>query len=237
VSLVGKVIEAIREKGPGEGLRFVVDRAKTYVVDPREIILLAVDLRDPKNLVRDRDRKDGFALVDLDRAIVPRVASMLERTAPERIPNLSDRLDQGMSGFVAEDAGSVAGYVFYRRGSSDPTADIHPDLAWLPIAPREDEVYTFDYFIPEDRRGLGNLFARGVQARQAELGMVRSYGYVYAHNKAALWLYRTIGWKEIGRVKEHKLLLRFSVIQDRLYFVRQYDRALIGPLPQAWIER
>jgi hypothetical protein len=232
VSLLTKAVSAIIEKGPKEGIRYVWEHAKTYAVDrDRHIVLLKVDLRDPKNAVREKDRVPGFRLSALDREIVPRIESMLRATEPARVSNVSDRLSQGMSGLVAELDGEIAGYVFYTRGSDDPNVRAHPDLAWLPISPRADEVYTFDYFIPESRRGLGNLFARAVQEKQRDLGFAASYGYVYATNRAGLWLYRTIGWKEIGRITEHKILLKLAVVGDRLFFIRQYDRALICRIP------
>ena len=232
MSLVGRAIEAVVEKGPREGLRFVWDRAKTYVVDEgRELVLLRVDLTEAKNRVRDRDKKDGFRLIDLEPSTVGRVQDMLQKTAPARIPNVEDRLAQGMSGLIGEQDGEVIGYVFYRGGSDDMSARVHPDLDWIPFSPKKDEIYTFDYFIPEAKRGLGNLLARSVQERQHELGYVASYGYVYADNRAALWLYRTIGWKEIGRIREQKLLLKFALVEDRLFFIRQYDRKLIGRVP------
>jgi hypothetical protein len=232
VSRVRKVLDAVVEKGPKEGARFVWERARTYLIDAdREIVLLAVDLSDPKNHVRERDQNLGFRLLPLEPTLVPRIEAMLATTEPARIPNLNDRLAQGMSGLVAELDGEIAGYVFYCTGSDDPTARVHPDLDWLPLRPRGDEAYTFDYFIPESRRGLGNLFARAVQERQHQDGLTASYGYVYAANRAGLWLYRTIGWKEIGRIKEHKLLLKLAVVGDRLFLIRQYDRALICRVP------
>lgn len=232
MSLLGKAIGAIADKGPREGVKFVWERAKTYVVDGnREIILLRVDLTNPKNRLRSRDEKAGFRLHDLTPELVPRIEEVLRATEPARVPNLTDRLAQGMSGLVGELDGEIIGYVFYRAGSDDPSDRIHPDLDWLPLAPRSNDVYTFDYFIPERHRGLGNLFARAVQDRQHRDGFVASYGYVYAQNRAALWLYRTIGWKEIGRVVEHKILIKLALVEDRLFYVRQYDRAFLGRLP------
>jgi hypothetical protein len=223
---------AVVEKGPKEGARFVWDRARTYVVEgDRQIVLLKVDLADPKNHVRDRDRLPGFELLELDHRLVPRIEAMLSATEPARVPNVTARLSQGMSGFAAEIDGEIAAYVFYTKGSDDPTLRVHPDLDWIPFAPRGDEVYTFDYFVPESRRGLGNLFARAVQQRQHQLGYRASYGYVYAHNRAGLWLYRTIGWKELGRITEHKLFLKLALVGDRLFWIRRYDRPLICRLP------
>ncbi len=233
MSLLSKALGAVVEKGPREGARYVWARAKTYLVDgDREIVLLAVDLTESKNRLRDRDRETtGFRLLDLDRGIVQRIEVMLARTEPARISNVADRLDQGMSGLVAELDGEIAGYVFFTRGSDDPEAHVHPDLGWLPIRPRADEVYTFDYFVPEEHRGLGNLFARAVQERQHQLGFKASYGYVYAANRAGLWLYRTIGWREIGRLMEHKILLRFALVGDRVFLIRKYDRRPLFRVP------
>jgi hypothetical protein len=232
VSLFSKAVSAVVEKGPKEGAKFVWERARTYFVDGnRELVLLRVDLTDPKNHVRAKDQAAGFELVEMSANLVPRIVGMLKSTEPARAPNVPDRLRQGMSGLVALVDGEIAAYVFFVPGSDDPARTVHPDLQWLPIRPAAGEVYTFDYFVPESRRGLGNLFARAVQQRQHEMGFTASYGYVYAANRAGLWLYRTIGWKEVGRIKEHKVLLKLAVVGDRLFWIRQYDRRLICRVP------
>ncbi len=231
-----QALEALKTKGAKEGARFVWERGRGYVYDPgRVIILMRVDLTVPKNRIRPRDQDDRFQLLDLDYGLLPRIDAMLSRTEPARVGNAKARLDQGMKGYVAEYNGEIVGYVFHVGGEDDPSQRVHPDLDWIPIRPRADEVYTFDYFIAPDARGAGNLFARSVQQAHFDSGFRNEYGYVYATNKAALWLYRTIGWKEIGRITEHKVLLKFAVVQDRLYKIEPFSRTLVSALPKGLI--
>lgn len=220
------------EGGPRGAARQLGEELRYRLYQPdRQLVLLRVDLSEPKHRLRGRDQDPGFRVVPFQRSELPRLTALLERTEPARRPTLEKRLQQGVRGFVAEDGGEAVGYVFYVPGSDDPTEVVHADLHWLPLRPAKNEVYTFDYWLCDASRGRGNLFARAVQEAQHQLGFTASYGYVEATNTAALWLYRTVGWKEVGRVVEHRVLRRLSVIEERVFLVRAFDRRLLGRWP------
>lgn len=235
VSALGKLSKLRliwQQEGPKGAARKVAGELKLRAYHPdRQLVLLRVDLSLPAHRVRPKDADPSFRVLPYGPSELPRLRALLERTEPARLPTLEARLAQGAQGFVAEDAGEAIGYVFFVLGSDDPTEVVHADLHWLPLRPTKGEVYTFDYWLAEAARGRGNLFARSVQQAQHEMGYSASYGYVEATNTSALWLYRTIGWKEVGRVLEHRILGKLSVIDDRVYLVRAFDRLLLGRWP------
>lgn len=230
MGVVAKVARRLNAKGLQGGLKEMWTEVKTYVVDPsREAICLRVDLDDPKNHPKPRDHEDPVEVLPFDRQTLPLLLDMLQLHAPEQMERVRKRYLEGMLGFVARHAGELIGYVFYTPGSNDPERLVHPDLVWLPIRPTADEVYAFDYFLREDARGRGATFVRAVQQEQHLMGYTASYGYVYAHNRPALWLYRTTGWKEAARVGEKRILNKLAVVEGRIYWMHPHSRSPINP--------
>ena len=225
---LSKLKHVWREQGPRGTALKVAEELKLRAYQPnRQLVLLRVELEPPAHRLRPRDADPAFRVLPFGPAELPRLRSLLERTEPARLPTLEARLSQGARGFVAEDGGEAIGYVFFVPGSADETEIVHADLHWLPMRPKAGEVYTFDYWLADSARGRGNLFARSVQEAQHALGYSASLGYVEATNTSALWLYRTIGWKEIGRVVETRVLRKLSLFDDRLYLIRAFDRRLL----------
>jgi len=226
VGLLAKVTAKLREGGP----KALWAEAKPLVYDAgREAICLRVDLTNPKNLLRPRDLEDPVELLPFDAEVLPELLEVLRVHAPELTERVRKRYLEGMLGFVARHGGELIGYVFYTPGTDDPERIVHPDLTWLPVRPTADEVYAFDYYVREDARGRGALFVRAVQQEQAALGYTASYGYVYAHNRPALWLYRTTGWKEAARVTEARVLGKLALVDGRVFWMHPHSRSLLLP--------
>ena len=231
MGLVAKVIEKLREEGPRDGVRSILREAGRRVVDSnRDVLLLRVDLTNTKFHRKPKDPgPDELRLLRFDRASLPGVVRMLRRAEPERIDSVRVRLGLGVPGFVAELNGEVVGYVFWVEHASKGI--IHADMNWLKLKPRPGEIYVFDYFVPEGRRGAGNALVRAVQQAHAEMGYTAAYGYVYAANRPALWLYRTTGWKEVKKIKEHRLVSRFAVVDGTLFRMQAMSRTPVLRLP------
>ncbi len=229
-----KALALLREHGAKGGLAIIAEKAKHQIVDAsRTIVLLEVDLTVAKNCVRDRDRADDFRILELEGPTIERTAAAMAEVDLARAESVRTRGAMGTRGWAAEYAGEIIGYVFWAPGTDRSGASAHADLEWLPMRPTADEVYTFDYFVVPASRGKGGVFCRHVQQAQRELGFTRSYGYVYLDNRPALWLYRTVGWKELGRLDEQKLLAaKLTVVDGRLYVVRPFSRAAVGTVPQ-----
>lgn len=223
-----KVADRFRAQGFKAGAQSLWTDAKVRVVDAgREVVLLKVDVTDAKNRLRDRDLKRPIHLERFDRTHVHALIEMLKVDAPELVTRVHQRFLEGVQGFVAYDDGHPIGYMFYIPGSNTPARVVHRDLVWLPIRPTLREVYAFDYFVREPSRGRGAAFVRAVQDEHFHMGYTAAYGYVYAANRPALWLYRTTGWKEAGRVTEHRVLSKLAVVDGTVYWMHPHSRSPI----------
>lgn len=218
---LSKVQALLAGKGPKEGAKALSEKLRGALTRDREAILLAVDLTDPKNRLRPKDQ--GMPISPLGAEVGGALLEVLSRDAPAEVERVRTRIRQAVPGLVAWDQGVPIGYVFWVPGSHG-AAPIHPDLPWLGLRPATDEVYLFDYFLTERARGKGALFVRATQERHFQLGYRRAYGYVYADNTPALWLYRTTGWKEIGRVKERRYLEKVVLVDGRPYWMEAHHR-------------
>jgi GNAT superfamily N-acetyltransferase len=207
-------------------------RAKGYAHDERHILVLRVDLTDPKNRLRAKDKTDGdFRVLPFDRDTLPRILEVVEKHEPWRAAATRKRYFEGARGFAAEYKGEIVGYVFYVEGTDTPHRQIHTDLHWLGLSPKRGELYAFDYFLIEPARGIGARFVRAVQDEHYRLGYTATYGWVLSTNRAALWLYRTTGWTEISRVIEHRLFARWVFVGDILYRMQAHSRTPLASLP------
>jgi GNAT superfamily N-acetyltransferase len=229
VGALGKVLAQVRAEGLGPGLKAAAGLVRGRVDDRREALCLRVDLTDPKHHPKPKDR--GVVHIrPFGRETLPALLAMLAADAPAQRERVRQRYLEGVLGFVAfEPAGAVIGYTFFVPGSDDPLRVVHPDLTWLPIRPTAREVYAFDYFLKEEARGAGAPFVRAVQEEQHRMGYTAAYGYVYADNRAAAWLYRTTGWKETARVKERRLLGKVALVDGAVYWMHPHSRSRVLP--------
>jgi GNAT superfamily N-acetyltransferase len=234
VSILSRLSARLAAEGPRAGLTNLATDLSLRVVDRgREVVLLRVELTDPRNHLRPRDRAESLRVLPVDRVTLPRLVTMLERHAPAQTARVRSRFLEGMRGFVAEDtaSGAILGYTFFTPGRDAPGGPVHRDLTWLGLDPAADEVYAFDYFLEPSARGRGATFVRAVQEAQASLGHRAALGYVYASNRPALWLYRTTGWREVGRIEEHRLLGRVALVEDTVYWMAAHGRTPVRRLP------
>lgn len=115
-------------------------------------------------------------------------------------------LDSGYSGFLGICQNTLIGDVWWVKGSHNPEQSVHPDLRWLKIHLKDDEVYTFDLFVtPESReKGIANLFVMGYLRGLRRLGYSKAFAYVFTDNIPSMWTQRILSWKEIDRIKRHR---------------------------------
>ena len=84
----------------------------------------------------------------------------------------------------------------------------HPDVKMLHINPVLESVYMFDmYIIPEERgknitRSILLFAFNNFKARN----LSRIYTYVLASNTPAIWMVRTLGFKETNKLNFHRLV-------------------------------
>lgn len=124
-----------------------------------------------------------------------------------------DYLNKGYRGFALARGREVCGDIWYVSGPSDDSGVLHQDLAWLGIRCERNEAYAFDmHLFPEQRgKNMAVLLQNGALHQMRKKGFVRVFGYYWADYVPALWVHRTLKWKEVRRVKVSRLLFfRYS---------------------------
>ncbi len=234
-----RVRERVRAHGPRDAARSLAHDAARRLVDVnREIILMANDLR--ASHVGDVERaRSALELRDLDAETYPLLLEMLAGDDEAwRVDVVEARWRRRTPGFVAMEGGRVVGFVYYATAPRAGDAP-HPDLEWLGIELGPTDVYTFDIFIPAALRGRGMLMLRLMYERLHALGFRRARGYVYAWRTPALFSYRATGWREVGRIREHRFAGRWVLVGSVVYRLHPFDRAREMRVPgeiARWIE-
>ncbi|QWV93983.1 GNAT family N-acetyltransferase [Geomonas oryzisoli] len=118
-------------------------------------------------------------------------------------------LDKGYRGFALVKGNTVAGDIWCADRRQGGATGTHPDESWLGIECRPGEAYTFDMFVDPAHRG-GNLAAalqNGALHLLRKRGITKAYGFFWADNVPALWVHRTLRWRELQRVRASRLVL------------------------------
>ncbi|MBU5614222.1 GNAT family N-acetyltransferase [Geomonas azotofigens] len=118
-------------------------------------------------------------------------------------------LGRGYRGFALVKGATVAGDIWCADSRQGGAPGNHPDEAWLGIECRCGEAYTFDMFVDPAHRG-GNVAAalqNGALHLLKKRGITKAYGFFWADNLPALWVHRTLRWRELDRVRATRLLL------------------------------
>ena len=108
----------------------------------------------------------------------------------------------GYRGVALARSGVVVGDVWYWSPAFALENALHPDLRWLPISCGKDDVYGFDLVLFPGERGknLANLVQTAALHEIRRDGFQRVFGYYWLDNLPALWVHRTLRWKEVRRV-------------------------------------
>lgn len=120
-----------------------------------------------------------------------------------------DYLKRGYRGYALLKGDLVTGDIWCADSGNGYQGQKHPDEAWLGVRCREMEVYTFDMFLDPVRRG-GNAAAalqNGALHALKQEGFTKAYGFFWSDNVPALWVHRTLRWRELARVRASRLLL------------------------------
>jgi ribosomal protein S18 acetylase RimI-like enzyme len=120
---------------------------------------------------------------------------------------LRNNLIKGFQAFAVTKNSEVLGDLWYVGRNNLEEKCSHPDLKWLNLKLAPKEAYLFDMYIDPQKRGGGlvnYLFSRSLEALKTQ-GFAKVYGFYEADNFPALWMHRTMGYKEIERRKLKKL--------------------------------
>jgi ribosomal protein S18 acetylase RimI-like enzyme len=129
-------------------------------------------------------------------------------------------LAHGYSSFAVSRRGEVLGDMWYAGHRGRNGTPLHPDLEWLKIDPAGQGVYLWDTYVNEEERSNSAaiyLLSFSLHCLR-ERGFSRAYGYVWADNKQARFLYRIFRFREIKRIKGDRFLFlrRARMIQNDL---------------------
>lgn len=120
-------------------------------------------------------------------------------------------LKKGYRGYALVKGDTVAGDIWC--ADTPNKGRNHPDESWLGIECLPGEVYTFDLFVPPAQRG-GNIAAalqNGALHLLRKRGFTKAYGFFWSDNVPALWVHRTLRWRELQRVRASRLFLSRKV--------------------------
>jgi GNAT superfamily N-acetyltransferase len=131
----------------------------------------------------------------------------------ERRKKAMKYLEKGYRGIAVVSGNEVSGDIWYTSACSQKKGTVHPDLKWLKMKCGDKDAYAFDMYLHPGKRGrnLANLLQNGALHEIRKGGYGRALGYYWAENIPALWVHRTLQWKELRRVKVTRFLsLRYS---------------------------
>jgi GNAT superfamily N-acetyltransferase len=188
----------VRSTIKGESLRLVLYRARAWLSEAGEVIILlrtleSVSVVDSGNLrMKELEASDLAALHELNRA----------RQTTRFTPRFAADLADGYRGFIAYRDDEAVAYYWW----IDPeNAAAHRDLKWLgdSIALEPGDVYGSDFFVAEkwrDGRTATEMLSF-VESSLSKLGHRRIWGYVETDNRPARWLYSMCGYQSGARLQ------------------------------------
>ncbi len=133
---------------------------------------------------------------------------------------LNSYLRNKFNGYVATIDSKIIGY-FWWVDNHLPRRQNHPHIVRCGLNLKDNEAYTFDFFIAPEHRGGGNAvaFLSKVHRKLKAMGFQRIYGQVSADNKPARWLYKLNGYKELRQVKSCRIF-KLILITNKTVFIR-----------------
>lgn len=130
----------------------------------------------------------------------------------ERYKSAMDHLKHGCHGVAIVSGNEVCGDIWYASEDSYKKGIVHPDLKWLKLKCGEKDVYAFDMYLNSAKRGknLANLLQNGALHEIRKRGYHKVFGYYWLDNFPALWVHRSLKWKELKKVKVNRFLWFYS---------------------------
>jgi GNAT superfamily N-acetyltransferase len=166
--------------------------------------------------VKDSLEQAGLKLVEITSGALMRgqtVQNALIYSDEGRRRTAMGYLEKGYCGVALVRGKEVSGDIWYTSACNHKKGTVHPDLKWLRMECGDNDVYAFDMYVYPGKRGgnVANLLQNGALHEIRKNGYARAYGYYWAENIPALWVHRTLQWKELKRVKVTRFLwLQYS---------------------------
>ena len=158
-------------------------------------------------------------------------SSQYDFPSKSRSLRVSKNFVRGYQGFAIARGRTILGDIWFCPGPSSREEQKHPDLdwfAWFGVELGDRDAYMFEMYVKPQERGGGIVSYLHWNALRAlrEKGFRRVYGYCAADNIPALWVHRTLGYRELGRLRMHRLLtltFRYTRGKDRRILFRLLD--------------
>lgn len=156
-------------------------------------------------------KKSNFEFIEISKEKIGKIQD-LNYSLKSRQLKLEANLAKGYEGFAVVWDNMVLGDVWYvGRNDLNEKAE-HPDLKFLKIKLDPKEAYLNDMYINADKRGGGLvnfLLGQSLHALKKK-GFKKIYGSYETDNIPALWMHRSLGYKEVRKLQ----------VQRFLFFVR-----------------
>jgi GNAT superfamily N-acetyltransferase len=126
-------------------------------------------------------------------------------------------LQEGYRGFAMVAGDSVSGDIWYSPYTNAKNGWTHPDEEWLKIKCGTGELYSFDMYVNPEKRGfnLAAALQNGALHELKKQGYSKAYGFFWADNVPALWVHRTLRWKELDRVVASRFIVSRKIMVRR----------------------
>ena len=136
--------------------------------------------------------------------------------ASNRFLKAKHYLKKGYGAYALVSGDKVVGDIWYSSLMKPEVDAVHPDVKWLGFKYADKEVYAFDMYLDHQERGknLAPFLMNGILHEFRKKGFTKAYGYFWANNVPALWVHRTLRWKELPIVKVSRFLFLKKVIKQ-----------------------
>jgi hypothetical protein len=168
----------------------------------REMVLAERDLTKPlPKLKKDFD----ITLILIGRGSSTQID---ELKFPNKVRELKGRAysRRGFSAFFAVVGSKVIAEQWWISSSHIRDKILHPDLRWMQLQLKEDEIYAFDLFVAPEYRGTPatNKFAVTYLNEMRKAGFSKLFGGYFKNNIPSAWYHRTLLFSEKGKMKRHR---------------------------------
>jgi ribosomal protein S18 acetylase RimI-like enzyme len=171
---------------------------RRFIYVKRKLILLSLDLKKDFKLAEKRVSSE-LSFLEVGSENFKKLK--LSYPVTYRRLRAKQKLAKGYRCFVVHREMQVQAELWFTGNGTEARINQHPDLKWLEIRLGRNSVYTNDLFIIPSEQGtsLAALLWQFAIEELRKKKIREIIGYVWADNFAALWLYRTLRFKEIGR--------------------------------------
>ena len=194
-------VEILKSEGPSSVLKKVFFLNKEIIPAEKDLALLPALKQSPKT--------EAITFVEISPGAFDGLRSMY--ASKNRQVRVSKNFKKGYRGFAVIKGEEIVGDIWYCIKAETGSTFRHPDLKWLEwvgIQLGERDVYLFEMYVKSQERGGGlvNFMLWNALNGLKNKGFKRAYGYCTADNIPALWVHRILGYKELKRIKMHRVL-------------------------------